>query len=494
MFRPLSAAVSKSRPFAVLIANSSRKVLRKQQQRDSNVVDLHSQEALTQKQVYVFGFSATGALGKGEYLGLNGKSGTHHTVGVSHPVPLTHLSGKRIKPIKSACGYGFTTYICESSNSDFGVYGCGINSDGQLGPQSSGIQGKLASGDSVNVVPEPVRVDIHLTQAEKQIYRPSHVACGRAHTIISYENLKESSENTPPLVFSLGNNVFGQCGREIIAGEKYGQDIGVITRISIPPQIKSIKQIVCGQDHSLLLSSDGVVYSCGLGSDGQTGLGHYDTVDRFTAVKGELENERVRLLSSRGDTVLALTESNKLFAWGNNEYGQIWPIDQNVQVAKPVHLNLDQCIVPPESNVPADSVHIGEIQSIGCAGSMCCIVNKIGQVFVWGFGCIGLGPKVNCAPRPTLIPPGLFMPASVNSPSRINYIASGLYHFIAQNTDGILWAWGAPRGGLYCLGLGAQVTKTATDQTFPMPLLLPIKATQVVCGVDHTVVIGKSFS
>ncbi|VDQ09924.1 unnamed protein product [Trichobilharzia regenti] len=111
-----AAAVSKSRPFAVLIANSSRKVLRKQQQRDSNVVDLHSQEALTQKQVYVFGFSATGALGKGEYLGLN---------------------GKRIKPIKSACGYGFTTYICESSNSDFGVYGCGINSDGQLGPQVS---------------------------------------------------------------------------------------------------------------------------------------------------------------------------------------------------------------------------------------------------------------------------------------------------------------------------------------------------------------------
>ena len=31
-------------------------------------------------------------------------------------------------------------------------------------------------------------------------------------------------------------------------------------------------QIVCGQDHTLLLSTDGKVYACGLGSDGQTGI------------------------------------------------------------------------------------------------------------------------------------------------------------------------------------------------------------------------------
>ncbi|CAH8463597.1 unnamed protein product [Heterobilharzia americana] len=403
------------------------------------------------------------------------------------PVRLKTLSEKGIHPIKAACGYGFTTYICESSYSDFCVYGCGINSDGQLGYQSTGIEGKLSSGDLVNVVPEPVKLDICLTNTEKKTYRPSHVACGRAHTIISYENFKESTESTPPLIFSLGNNVFGQCGREMIAGEKYGQDTGVVTKIFVPPEIKSVKKIVCGQDHSMLLSSDGVVYSCGLGSDGQTGLGHYDPVDRFTPVKGALMNERVCLLSSRGDTVLALTESNKLYAWGNNEYGQIWPFDQNVQVAEPVHLNLDHCIVPTESNVSADSVHIGEVQSIACAGSMCCIVNKIGQVFVWGYGCIGLGPKVNFSPRPTLIPPGLFMPAVVDSPSRVNYISAGLHHFIVQNTDGLLWAWGAPRGGLYCLGLGTQVSKNADNQTYPMPLLLPIKSTRVACGVDHTV-------
>uniref|UniRef100_A0A3Q0KVI0 Putative soluble guanylate cyclase gcy n=1 Tax=Schistosoma mansoni TaxID=6183 RepID=A0A3Q0KVI0_SCHMA len=489
MTRPLLAVVSKSSFWTLSVAHGPKKSLHRQKNRDSVVYDVHSKEALKSKQVYVFGFSATGALGNEKYLGLHGKPGV---AGVSRPTPLRYSPSLGV-PLKAACGYGFTTYIYEGSHGDFGVYGCGINSDGQLGSQSVGLKTKLATGDSVNVVPELVRISVRLDNTQKQVYRPSHVACGRAHTIISYENLKESNSDTPPLVFSLGNNVFGQCGREIVPGEKYDHDMEVITKIVLPPEIKSIKQLVCGQDHTLLLSSDGVVYSCGLGSDGQTGLGHYNVVDRFTAVKGSLMNERVCLLSSRGDTVLALTESNKLFAWGNNEYGQIWPLDQDIQVPEPVHLNLDHCIVPIESHLSSDNVHVGEIQSIACAGSMCCIVNKIGQVFVWGFGCIGLGPKVTCSPRPTLIPPGLFMPAIVNSESCINYVAAGLHHFIVQSNDGLLWAWGAPRGGLYCLGLGKQITSNSVNQTYPVSLLLPIKSKDVVCGVDHTVVIGKSF-
>jgi len=31
-------------------------------------------------------------------------------------------------------------------------------------------------------------------------------------------------------------------------------------------------QVVCGQDHTLFLTEDGQVYSCGLGADGQTGM------------------------------------------------------------------------------------------------------------------------------------------------------------------------------------------------------------------------------
>lgn len=58
---------------------------------------------------------------------------------------------------------------------------------------------------------------------------------------------------------------------------------------------------------------------------------------------------------------------------------------------------------------------------------------------------------------------------------------------------GNLWAWGAPRGGLYCLGLGTQTNKRDNGQTYPLPIFLPAKAFSVACGVDHSIVLTKSF-
>jgi len=68
------------------------------------------------------------------------------------------------------------------------------------------------------------------------------------------------------LVFTLGNNVFGQCGRTVVEGEKYGG-----SRVIHTVERDDIIKAVCGYDHTLLLSADGSVYSCGLGTDGQTG-------------------------------------------------------------------------------------------------------------------------------------------------------------------------------------------------------------------------------
>lgn len=57
---------------------------------------------------------------------------------------------------------------------------------------------------------------------------------------------------------------------------------------------------------SLALTEDGCVYSCGWGADGQTGLGHYETISRFSKVKGDISTEKIVKLNSRCDFVLAL--------------------------------------------------------------------------------------------------------------------------------------------------------------------------------------------
>ena len=79
----------------------------------------------------------------------------------------------------------------------------------------------------------------------------------------------------------------------------------------------------CGADNTLVLVESGEVYSCGLGADWQTGLGHFRAVAEPTLVRGALAGVRVVQLSCRGDTALAVSSDGELFGWGNAEYGQL---------------------------------------------------------------------------------------------------------------------------------------------------------------------------
>lgn len=69
------------------------------------------------------------------------------------------------------------------------------------------------------------------------------------------------------VVYSLGNNAFGQCGRTVIPDENYQASRMVH---SIPRD--DVIKVVCGHDHTLLLTNQGKVFSAGLGTDGQTGM------------------------------------------------------------------------------------------------------------------------------------------------------------------------------------------------------------------------------
>jgi alpha-tubulin suppressor-like RCC1 family protein len=103
-------------------------------------------------------------------------------------------------------------------------------------------------------------------------------SCGRGHSVIL----------TDEGVFSMGCNSQGQCGRPIIENEDYRGN-GVIHKIQGIDS--NVKQVVCGLDHTLFLTEEGHVYSCGWGADGQTGLGHYQSVASPTRVEGEISGE-----------------------------------------------------------------------------------------------------------------------------------------------------------------------------------------------------------
>lgn len=72
--------------------------------------------------------------------------------------------------------------------------------------------------------------------------RAVKIACGRAHSLV----LTNAND-----VFSLGNNAYGQCGREVVKDEDYLNN-KVIHKVKgdwMAEKDAKIVDLVCGQDH-----------------------------------------------------------------------------------------------------------------------------------------------------------------------------------------------------------------------------------------------------
>lgn len=93
---------------------------------------------------------------------------------------------------------------------------------------------------------------------------------------------------------------------------------------------KRIVDIACGSNHSLALTSDGKVYAWGENNYGQVGNENTGIFNGSLPrqVKHELEKKTVIHIACGLTFNMVMTDENKLYGWGNNEYGQIL-IDNN---------------------------------------------------------------------------------------------------------------------------------------------------------------------
>lgn len=355
-------------------ASTYTRKMRKQEELKDIVFQYAGKSVKRADRVYGWGCSATGAIGRKTLL----KPEKHQKLRTKQFVPLKldFFAEHGLQPLKIACGYGTSIIICQNKRTDeYIVYACGLNTDSQLGYHEY----PRRSGRILDMLIEWSAISLPLKNPNST--KITHVACGRAHTIIA-----TNQEG----LFSLGNNSHGQCARVITEGEVYrgSQRIGYV-----PFNGNEIKQLICGQDHSLILTESGKVYTCGLGADGQTGLGHYNNVDKFTLVEGEISGEKIIHISSKADTTLAVDESGEVFGWGNSEYNQLGP-DVEMQINSPICLNLKNLV--------------GRVLAASAAGSSCALLNEKGNVYTWGFGALGQGPSASSSSEPLLIPPQLF--------------------------------------------------------------------------------------
>lgn len=397
--------------------------------------------------VYVCGFGATGSLGIETYYHPEIKNIEDlKRRQVASPVfRRLHIQLSKGKVNDIACGYGFTIVACRAEGTSHTALGFGLNNYSQIGYQARHM------GHPLEIVAAPS--PIYLPTEEKII----KVACGRSHSLF-LDNTRK--------VFSMGNNSLGQCGRTIIDNEQYFGSKTIHNLCNDLPD--NVSQLECGQDHSLFLTEDGKLFSCGWGADGQTGLGHYNNETRPTEVRGDLQGCKIIKVSSYADTVLALDDAGNVFGWGNTEYAQFRSLAnlETEQFNSPRLLKI--------KNVP------GKIVDVAAGGTICAILNDRGQVFVWGFGILGFGPNVDQSSRPTMIPESLFGMNIYNPESKIQQIHASLSHFAAVSIQGDLYSWGKNRGS--SLGFGHS-----NDQLFPMRVNMNLaKVKRVALGIDHS--------
>ncbi|XP_030762553.1 RCC1-like G exchanging factor-like protein isoform X2 [Sitophilus oryzae] len=395
----------------------------------------------TYKRVFTWGNAQTGALG---LKGLIDKEV------LSLRYPKRMYVGERFEVLSAAAGFGFSIFAIYSET-NVKLYGTGLNTDCQIGYH------EVRNGHPLEVIfyPQP----IHLPFRDPEHSKVLKVVAGRAHTLV----LTEEG------VFTMGNNSYGQCGRKIIENEDYLRS-NFVNHI---PDIDGSKicDIEAGQDHSLFLTEDGSVYSCGWGADGQTGLGHYNNTEELAKVRGDIENEKIVKLASRSDFVMAINEKGDAFGWGNTEYGQITLPNNDQQLSNPTHI----AMLNP----------IGKIKSVASGGSFCLALNEKGEVYVWGYGLLGLGP-VQLTKKPLKIPETLLGTNDFQPTCKVKDITCGLYHAAAVTNFGDLFTWG--RNKDCCLGLGNE-----KDQHFPLKVSLGGHVTNVYCGIDHTIALCDPF-
>ena len=206
-------------------------------------------------------------------------------------LPAGPLQGKTIASI--AAGGAHSLALC----SDGSTYAWGQNIYGALGD----------GGSTSSSTPVAVKADGVLAGR-----KPGAVAAGSLHSLLL---------TADGSVFSWGYNFWGQLGN----GSKTLSNVPVHVSTAGALAGRRITAIAAGDAHSLALSSDGLAFAWGKNTEGQLGDG--TTTDRSAPVAvltgGALAGKAVVAIAAGQDHSLALTSDGMVFAWGRNTYGQL---------------------------------------------------------------------------------------------------------------------------------------------------------------------------
>ncbi|XP_034934449.1 E3 ubiquitin-protein ligase HERC2 [Chelonus insularis] len=315
-----------------------------------------------------------------------------------------------------------------------------VTQEGKLYACGEGSHGRLGLGNNNNVC-EPKQIPF----LSQYIIKKVAVHSGATHALALTQDSK---------VFSWGDGEDGKLGH----GNRVSLDK---PRLIEALRSKRIKDIACGSGHSAAISSNGELYTWGLGEYGR--LGHGDTVTQLKPKLVEaLVGQRVVQVAcgSKDAQTLALTEDGSVYSWGDGDFGKLGRGKGG------------GCCTP----LLIDRLNGLGVVQIECGAQFSLALTKYGEVWTWGKGeyfRLGHG-DVDHVREPTVVE-GL-------RGKKIVHVAVGALHCLAVTDTGQVYAWGDNDHGQQ--GNGSTVCNRKPSLVHGLD---DIKINRVACGSSHSV-------
>jgi alpha-tubulin suppressor-like RCC1 family protein len=241
-----------------------------------------------------------------------------------------------------------------------------------------------------------------------------------------------------------------------------------------------VSAIAAGNDHTVALTSDGKLFAWGNNSYGQLGNGTTNSSTTPVAVdmSGVLSGKTVTAIAAGNSYTLVLTSDGKVFAWGSNSSGQLGNGTTNSSTT-PVAVDMSGAL----SGKTVTAIAAGDAHTLA--------VTSNGKVFAWGangYGQLGDGTTTHRTTPVAVHMSGALLGKTVTA------VAGGGDHTVALTSDGKVFTWGKNIYGQ----LGDGTTNfTGTPTPVAVRALFGKRMTAIAGGGDHTVALtsdGKVFA
>ena len=276
---------------------------------------------------------------------------------------------------------------------------------------------------------------------------------GKVITQISTGNYHNIALDSNGKVWTWGRNNYGQLGNGL-SGDRNNSNDAIQITVGTGGTITEFKYVSAGANYCMAIDENGGLWAWGQNNYGQ--LGDNTKVTKKTPVQIEA-SIRFEKVSAGTNHTLAIDEDGNLYAWGQNNYGQLGKGDTKIR------------IIPNQVEV-SGGIHFKEV-SAGKYHSMA--IDEDGNLWTWGYNADGrLGNGLTGTKK---------SPIQIKAGTQFKAISAGDSHSMAIDEDGNLWGWGKNDYGK----LGDGTTKTKKEPT----QIGTVKFKEVSAGQKHTIAV-----